>query len=167
MKRWPIPVDGFPALEPGIERIFRKGRAALLARKRPGPENFHNWRKRVKDHWYHVRLLEDLWTEWMQGYEASLKDAETWLGDDHNLVILRELLIREPGLFGKSIELVVDRIGRQQRKLRTNAESLGERIYREKPGIWRGPCGGSGQSGNPNRRAWKNSRKRSWKTVSC
>lgn len=31
----------------------------------------------------------------MKGYEASLKDVETWLGDDHNLVILRERLVEE------------------------------------------------------------------------
>ena len=34
-------------------RDFRKGQVASLAdKKRPDPENFHNWRKRVKDHWY-------------------------------------------------------------------------------------------------------------------
>jgi CHAD domain-containing protein len=135
-KTWPIPVDGFAALKPGIERAFRKGRTAFLAAQEwPSPENFHDWRKRVKDHWYHVRLLEDLWTEWIQGYEASLKDVETWLGDDHNLVLLRDLLIREPDLFGntKSIELVADLIEKQQKELRANAESLGGRIYQEKP----------------------------------
>jgi hypothetical protein len=26
--------------------------ASLADKKRPDPENFHNWRKRVKDHWY-------------------------------------------------------------------------------------------------------------------
>jgi len=38
----------------------------------------------------------------------------------------------------------------RQKELRANAESLGERIYQEKRGIWRGACGGSGQGGTPN-----------------
>lgn len=136
VKSWPIATDGFAALEPGFAITFRKGRAAFaLAQKRPRPENYHDWRKRVKDHWYHVRLLEDLWTEIMQGYEASLKDVETWLGDDHNLVLLRERLIAEPDLFGesKSTDLVLNLIEKQQKELRDNATSVGERVYREKP----------------------------------
>jgi hypothetical protein len=88
----------------------------------------------------------------MQGYEAGLQDVETWLGDDHNLVILPDPLIREPDLFEneKFIELVVNLIEKRQKELRANAESLGERIYQEKRGIWRGACGGSGQGGTPN-----------------
>ena len=36
------------------------------ARKRPGDRQFHDWRKRVKDHWYHCRLLKYLWPEPMR-----------------------------------------------------------------------------------------------------
>ena len=52
--------------------------AAVRAQARP--ERCHEWRKRAKDHWYHIRLVEDLWTEVMEGYEKSLKDLETVAG---------------------------------------------------------------------------------------
>ena len=136
VRRWPIGADGFAAIEDGFETTLRSGRGAFrLAKDKPRPENYHEWRKRLKDHWYHVRLLENLWTEIMLGYEASLKDVETWLGDDHNLVLLRERLMAEPDRFGpqKSIAPILDHIEKYQKELRDNAEALGERIYEEKP----------------------------------
>ena len=72
------------------------------ARKHPLPENYHEWRKRVKDHWYHVRLLEGFGTLGCGSYEKSLKELETLLGEDHNLVVLREKCKRSPRCMAKS-----------------------------------------------------------------
>src|SRR5581483_1879929 len=61
-KSWPLSTDGFPAIQSGLEEIFREGRAAFLkARKHPTAMNYHDWRKRLKDHWYHIRVLENAW----------------------------------------------------------------------------------------------------------
>jgi hypothetical protein len=30
------------------------------------PEHFHEWRKRVKYHWYHLGLLRELWPASME-----------------------------------------------------------------------------------------------------
>src|ERR1700730_1572612 len=136
VKTWPIRTDGFAAIEPGFEKTFRAVRAAFgVAQKHPRPENYHEWRKRVKDHWYHVRLLENLWTDVLRGYENSLKNIETWLGDDHNLVLLHDRLVSEPQSYGqeKTIDLVQRLIEKYQKELRDNAESVGERIRQEKP----------------------------------
>lgn len=137
VKSWPLDADGFAAIKEGLEASFRAGRKAMArARRRPRPENFHEWRKRAKDHWYHVRLIEPLWTDVMQAYEKSLKDLETWLGDDHNLVILRDKLTTEPDLCAdeKAAALAIRLIARRQKVLRRNALALGSRIYEdEKP----------------------------------
>ena len=137
LKTWPLKKDGFQAIAPGLELRYRRGRRAMsCARKNPKPENYHEWRKRVKDHWYHVRLLESLWTDVMRAREASLKDLETWLGDDHNLVVLRAKLQDDSGAFGeqKSVQLFLTLIDQHQKELREKALSLGERAYEEKPG---------------------------------
>jgi len=104
-------------------------------RKNPRPENYHEWRKRVKDHWYHVRLLESLWSDVMRAHEKSLKDLESWLGEDHNLVVLREKIVAEPNLYGaqEETDLVLDLIDKYQKELRDNSLLLGERIYEERP----------------------------------
>ena len=136
VKAWPLQTDGFPAIGPGLEKTYRAGRKALArARKDPYPESFHELRKRVKDHWYHIRLLEGLWTDMMRGYEKSLKDLETWLGNYHNLAVLREKIVAEPAFYGsrKDIDLVVDLIDEYQKELRNRSLSLARRIYDEKP----------------------------------
>jgi CHAD domain-containing protein len=136
---WPLEMDGFAAIAPGLESTYRAGRRALArAQKQPRPENYHELRKRVKDHWYHVRLIEDLWSDVMQGYEKSLKDLETWLGDDHNLVLLRETIHAAPDRYGtsKDVEALSDLIAKYQKELRDNSVSLGQRIYEEKPRLF-------------------------------
>ncbi|MGC9950785.1 MAG: CHAD domain-containing protein [Bryobacteraceae bacterium] len=137
VETWPLAADGFAAIAPGFEATFRRGRKALArARKHPLAENYHEWRKRVKDHWYHIRLLEGVWDAAMPAYERRLKDLETWLGEDHNLVVLQERVMAEPGFYGQKpeIALFVRLIGKYRKELRANALALGGRIYHEKPG---------------------------------
>jgi len=132
---WPLGVDGFAALAPGLESAFRKGRRALdRVRKSPTPENYHRWRKRVKDHWYHVRLLEKFWNASTEAYEKSLKDLETWLGDDHNLVVLEQTVLAEPRFANApDIALFLELSARYHKQLRGNALKVGKHIYGEKP----------------------------------
>jgi CHAD domain-containing protein len=134
--KWRLKSDGFAAIGPGLEETYRAGRRALAATRKDGSaEKFHELRKRVKDHWYHVRLLEGLWAEMMDAYEKSLRDLETWLGEDHNLTVLRDKITAEPGFYGKQrdVALAFDLISRYQKELREKALPLAERIYEEKP----------------------------------
>jgi CHAD domain-containing protein len=136
VKIWPLPNDGFDSITPGLEATYRRGRKALArARVDPSPENYHELRKRVKDHWYHVRLLEGLWTEMMVAYEKSLKDLETWLGEDHNLAVLRDRITAEPAFYGtaKDTALTLGLVDEYQEELRGKSVSLAERVYEERP----------------------------------
>jgi CHAD domain-containing protein len=136
VEKWPLKSNGFAAIAPGLEGTYRAGRRALgAARKQGSAEEFHRLRKRVKDHWYHVRLVEGLWTEVMEAYEKSLKDLETRLGEDHNLTVLRDKIVAEPGFYGtqRDVSLTFELIARYQKELREKALPLAERIYEEKP----------------------------------
>jgi CHAD domain-containing protein len=138
--RWTLATDGFAAIAPGLEDTFRRGAKALAdVRKHPRSESFHEWRKRVKDHWYHVRLLEDLWSDVMSGYEKSLKQLEDWLGSDHNLTVLRERIAAEPEFYGtaQDIDLLMSLMSRQEKEWRDCALRMGERVYLEAPGRFR------------------------------
>jgi CHAD domain-containing protein len=126
VEKWPLQLDGFAAIAPGIETTFRRARKAMKhARKHPEPENFHQWRKRVKDHWYQTRLLSNLPGHSIQLRERDLKKLEAWLGDHHNFAVLREKIIGQPGL--------ASMIDQYQTELRANALALGEQIYGEQP----------------------------------
>ena len=135
VERWPLKNDGFAAIAGGLEKRYRNGRRAMsLAQKNGAPEKYHEWRKRVKDHWYQVRLLESLWTEVMQAHEASLHELETWLGDDHNLVVLCGKLEKAPEQFGgeENVKLFLALAAEEQKELREKSLSLGERVYERK-----------------------------------
>ena len=138
--RWPLGTDGFSAVGPGLTAAYRTSRKAMArVNERPRADLVHEWRKRAKDHWYHVRLIEDVWTEVMQGYETSLKELETWLGDHHNLEVLREKLTASPETYGKpeDIERFLEVIAKFQKELLANAASLGERLHEQRPGQYR------------------------------
>ncbi|MBV8571227.1 MAG: CHAD domain-containing protein [Acidobacteriaceae bacterium] len=139
VEEWPLKRDGFAAISPGLKLTYQTGRKALkLVSKDPSDTNFHYFRRRAKDHWYHIRLLESLWTEVMQAHEASLKDLEQWLGDDHNLVVLREKLEEASDRYGGSetVKAFLSITGRHQAELREQALSLGQRVYQQKPKLF-------------------------------
>ncbi|HWF09916.1 MAG TPA: CHAD domain-containing protein [Bryobacteraceae bacterium] len=136
VKSWPLHTDGYGAIGPGLHLTYRTGRKALArVQKDPQALNYHELRKRVKDHWYHMRLLEDLWTGVMVAYEKSLKDLETWLGDDHNLAVLRDRVVAEPSFYGadRDVERFLDLVDKRQKELRDRSVSLAARVYEEKP----------------------------------
>ena len=125
-EKWRLRRDGFPAIASGIETTYRRASAAMVvAREHPSPENFHEWRKRVQDHWYQSRLLSNLFGDSIRAYARNLKKLQTCLGEDHNLEVLRERTAGESAL-----DVL---IGRRQAGLRKSALALGERIYEETP----------------------------------
>lgn len=137
IKRLRLGKTGFQAIAPGIERAFRRGHIAMRqAHKQPTAENLHAWRRRVKDHWYHTRLLNDLWPDVMDGYEAALKSLEDKLGTDHNLDILTQHIQAEPDFFAtpEQVKACIAAIHHFQEDLQKKARHIGLRVYAEKPG---------------------------------
>jgi CHAD domain-containing protein len=127
------------ALGPGVKRTYAAGRRAYQeVLQNPAPENFHRWRKRVKDLWYHVRLLDRAWPEQMEALAKELKTLSDHLGDDHDLVVLSQD-IQEKG-YGqehpREQETLHALIGERQRELRAAALHIGPRLYAEKPAVF-------------------------------
>src|SRR6185436_16307976 len=83
---------GWAAIGPGVKRSYAAGRKARsLVKATPTPENLHEWRKRVKDLWYHTHLLRPIWPEQMCAVADELEALSEQLGDDHDLVMLKEI----------------------------------------------------------------------------
>jgi hypothetical protein len=123
------------AVRAGMRRGYRRARKALArVDADPCDARFHAWRRRVKDHWYHVRLLGGL-NAWAHGRVRRLKRLETSLGDDHNLVLLRTTILSAPARFGtdRSTALVLGCVARYQATLRRRALRLGHRLFAYKP----------------------------------
>ena len=133
---WRLDEDGFAAVEKGFSRTYRRARKALDASyKDPTPERFHEWRKRVKYHWYHLRLLRELWPAPMKALAAEAKQLADLLGDDHDLAVLRETLVQERDDLGdqEEIDALAALAQRRQDQLRAQAQTLGWRLLAESP----------------------------------
>ena len=78
---WPLGANGFDLLGPGLKRAYSRGRRRFRdARKDPSDERLHEWRKRSKDLWYHLRLVRRAWPEVMtttadEAHELSTDSA--------------------------------------------------------------------------------------------
>jgi hypothetical protein len=133
---WRIDDRGFAAVSGGLEKTYARGRKALgKAYRSPSPARFHEWRKRTKYHWYHLRLLRRIWPEMLQVEGAAGDKLSDLLGDDHDLAVLRDTLIKTPEQFGdaRQLQLLVALIDRRRAELQAQALPLGRRLYAEKP----------------------------------
>jgi CHAD domain-containing protein len=123
--------EGFGLLAPGLERSYRRGRRAyhrVLDQPVPDPVEVHEWRKRVKDLWYHLRLLRDAWPAALEGPEKDAHALADLLGDHHDLTVLRAELAAEGD------EAALDAFAeRRQEELLAEAIPLARRLYAEKP----------------------------------
>jgi hypothetical protein len=103
-------------------------------RTHPEDARFHTWRRRVKDHLYQMRLLEGL-TVHTHVRMRRLKQLDTWLGDDHNLVVLRATLLEAPARFGdeRMTAVVLGCVAKYQTTLRRRALRYGRQLFASTP----------------------------------
>jgi len=132
---WPLADLGFDYLAPGFKRSYRRGRKAMRAiDAAPSDARFHEWRKRVKEHRYHLELLRDLWPPQVKARRGEVRTLGDLLGDEHDLSVLRATLEAERARFGDGAALLLELAGRQQGELRATMWPLGLRLYAETPG---------------------------------
>jgi CHAD domain-containing protein len=136
LETWQLQDRGFAAVQHGLRKTYSRGRTAMKkAYTEPTAENFHEWRKRVKYHWYHLRLLRRTWRELMKVHCDATDKLSDLLGDDHDLAVLRATLLAESGCCGTdaSIKSCVVLIDMRRHELMAAARPLGERVFAEKP----------------------------------
>jgi CHAD domain-containing protein len=133
---WVPRAGGWKALEDGLRDTYRWGRQAMATAHGSGRDaDVREWRKAVKYHGYHVRLLADLWPEELNGRLDVLDKLGTLLGEDHDLAVFAETLRGEPACFddGRDQQVLLGLIAQRQQALRAMAHPLGRRLYAEAP----------------------------------
>jgi CHAD domain-containing protein len=137
-----LPLDGqdFDLVRDGLKKVYKQGRAALetVMRTTDG-DHFHEWRKRVKYLWYHVRLLEFIWPSVMEGYSRSLDRLSDTLGEEHDLLDLKRMFLDAEAATPSAetgIDAIVTVIDEKRTKLQSSVWTAGEKIYAEEPGMF-------------------------------
>ncbi|NDU99524.1 CHAD domain-containing protein [Pseudoroseicyclus tamaricis] len=130
---WLLTEDGWPALSPGLQLSYERGREAMkAARKSRDGDDLHEWRKRAKYHWYHARLLEPVWPEVMAPHIAAASRLSDLLGDRHDLDVMATQ-IASAGLGEEQEALLREAMEGEARRLDGKALALGARLFAEKP----------------------------------
>ena len=129
-RAWRDPSD--ESLRRGIEQIYRKGRKAFTRAGQDGcDETLHESRKQTK---YLGQALEVLAPARRGGIGKRVKCAESIadaLGDDHDLVVLREKLAAR-SRSGSSRQEILTLIERRREKLQRKAAKQSRRLYGDK-----------------------------------
>ena len=115
-------------------KIYKRGQRGLAKTiNDPEPENFHAWRKRVKDLWYQLRILQPLNRMVLTEMAHDAEVLGELLGCEHDLAFLWARLEKECGDEALRDELAqLEKLIRKRgKRLRTNALELGRRFYAE------------------------------------
>jgi CHAD domain-containing protein len=137
---WPLERCDHDTLVHGATRAYRRGRTALAAvEKTPSVERLHDLRKRVKDLWYHGRLLEEAWPRVVKAQSKAAHDLADLLGDDHDLAVLAERVERGVATDAPiDDEAVLGLIARRRAELQAEAIPIARRLYAEPQKAFRG-----------------------------
>jgi CHAD domain-containing protein len=128
---WTLKRDDWKAIEPGLTATWDAARAALRAVRHDDAEALHEWRKRVKDHWYQARLLRPIWPPLMDPHVAAANELGEILGQVNDLAVLRERLEAAP-LDPPVRHEARDRADLLHAELLARALPLGRRLLAEK-----------------------------------
>jgi CHAD domain-containing protein len=132
--KWPLEGLTWKQICGAVGKIYKRGQRGLAKTiNDPESENFHAWRKRVKDIWYQLRILQPLNRVVLTEMAHDAKVLGELLGLEHDLDFLWARLEKENGdeaLCGELAQLQ-KLIRKRGKRLRTNALELGRRFYAE------------------------------------
>ncbi len=137
IEAWPLKTNSWKLVGPGIGRARSRGRREMRrAAKDPSGANMHQWRKRAKDLWYHLRILRDARPRALRKSLRWADELADALGDHHDLTVLRDDLLRRDLPLAERPALIAA-INERQDDLAASAFELGERLYAKKPKAFR------------------------------
>jgi len=129
--------DGYRAIAGGLHKVYKRGRNRYEdAYEKLTPESFHEWRKRAKYLWYHIRLLAPVWPALVGPLEEEIHRLTDYLGDAHDYAVLRACIQTQfDGLMDETeAQMMLTLIGARQNALEDAARPLGARIFAQPPG---------------------------------
>jgi CHAD domain-containing protein len=130
--RWRLSEDGFDAIEPGLARSYKAARRAMAAAsKETTAEAVHEWRKRVKDHWYHAHLLTPLWPKQMKTSRIVARDLSELLGEHHDLEVFAHHVVEHDVADATDLDVLTGLARRRQQAIADEAFLLGARLLAE------------------------------------
>jgi len=137
LEGWPLENLGSDDLCGALQRSYRRGRKCFrCVGADPIAENFHSWRKRVKDLWYQSVILQNLSQTVLCEIAEAAKTLGSQLGELHDLSFFRQRLETGSDFPEEERAVLLGLICARERELERVALDLGARFYAEKPGAF-------------------------------
>lgn len=131
---WDLDEKGYPAIKAGLLKTYKRARSAMLsAYQSPSPDRFHEWRKRVKYHGYHMKLLRELWPELLKPHCQELSKLGDLLGDDHDLAEIDGFVTGAWEPDNERQYRIQGVIKQHRNRMQSEARLLGQRLFAERP----------------------------------
>ena len=130
----PVATNGYDAVAGGLRKSYKRARNRMEdAYEDPAFERFHEWRKRIKYHRYHSRLLRRVWVGPMKSRRAELKELSDVIGYENDLAEFASAMHDEE-LFAPETRETLDRVITAKRsEFHRRGRPLGERLFAEQP----------------------------------
>ena len=132
--KWPLEGLTWKQVCGAVGKIYKRGQRGLAKTiNDPDSENFHAWRKRVKDLWYQLRILQPLNRVVLTEMAHDAGVLGELLGREHDLGFLWARLEKESSdeALREELAQLEKLIRKRGKRLRTNALELGRRFYAE------------------------------------
>lgn len=133
---WPLSGDNFKLIKKNLQKIYEQGQNSMIAVfSEAVKKNIHEWRKRVKDLWYSIRILSNLWPEIMNPLVTLLGKLSDTLGDANDLFLLKERITSNQSKFKdeQHTRELINFIDKRIIDLLRDARTIGRKVYSEDP----------------------------------
>jgi CHAD domain-containing protein len=120
----------------GLRFNYQRGRRAMeSAYDKPKPTAFHEWRKHVKDLGYQTQILRNLWPPVFKRLKGELDTLGDLLGKEHDLTVMRNVMLKNVhgAIVQADLQAFLALIEEREFQLQAEAETIGRRIYAERP----------------------------------
>lgn len=137
---WKLGKIDHRTLGKGFERCYaRATRAADQCRRKPDDEAFHDWRKQVKYHSFHLILLKNPLADGTRVDLERIEHLAELLGRHHDLAVLRQAARTDAARLGKDLDpaFVEANAGLLQDHLAARAFALAAEAFARPPRVVR------------------------------
>ncbi len=140
---WSLVAHGDPPLAPGLRKSYRAARRQMIELAGSGdPQVSHEWRKQVKYHWQHMRLLRSLTPDLARSRVRSAGHLGDVLGEQHDLdLLIWTLEADEDGskLDSDAAHMIAQLARCRCARLARRSARLGARLFAQKPAAFMKP----------------------------
>ena len=135
VRDWPIDDLNAKDLRRRIRRTYRRGRTTLdLCSSTDDPDEFHRWRKLVKQLWYQLRITSRYWPHGCEELIAATGKIGHLAGTERDFTLLGAILAKGPK--SKNSSLLQEAVENLLPDLRKEAIDSAEQVYSRKPKVF-------------------------------